>query len=159
MSEVFVEGFGVSVSKKSERLVVKRKGKVIFERPFFDVERVIVATEGAIIYSAAVRPGAGRGELRARRGALQTVCGELVSGVRVPDLRHPRRPHPAQGLRAVQGLRPGAHPVLRLRRGPGPQPARGADAAPHKDPREEAGQHPPNRDTLSGARKAKYALP
>lgn len=51
---MFVEGFGVSVSKKSERLVVKRKGEVIFERPFFDVERVIVATEGAIISSAAV---------------------------------------------------------------------------------------------------------
>ena len=31
MGEVFVEGFGVSVSKKSERLVVKRKGEVIFD--------------------------------------------------------------------------------------------------------------------------------
>ncbi|MGI9049201.1 MAG: CRISPR-associated endonuclease Cas1 [Rubrobacteraceae bacterium] len=54
MSEVFVEGFGVSVGKKSERLVVKRKGEVIFERPFFDVERVIVATEGATVSSSAV---------------------------------------------------------------------------------------------------------
>lgn len=54
MSEVFVEGFGVSVSKKSERLVVKKKGEVVFERPFFDVERVIVATEGATVSSAAV---------------------------------------------------------------------------------------------------------
>ena len=54
MSEVFVEGFGVSVSKKSERLVVKRKGEVIIERPFFDVERVIVATEGATISSSAI---------------------------------------------------------------------------------------------------------
>ena len=51
LGEVFVEGFGVSVSKKSERLVVKKKGEVIFERPFFDVERVIVATEGATISS------------------------------------------------------------------------------------------------------------
>jgi CRISPR-associated protein Cas1 len=54
LGEVFVEGFGVSVSKKSERLVVKRKGEVIFERPFFDVERVIVATEGATISAAAI---------------------------------------------------------------------------------------------------------
>ncbi|MGF1472612.1 MAG: CRISPR-associated endonuclease Cas1 [Rubrobacteraceae bacterium] len=54
MNEVFVEGFGVSVSKKSERLVVKKKGEVVFERPFFDVERVIVATEGATVSSAAV---------------------------------------------------------------------------------------------------------
>ncbi|MEW6637242.1 MAG: CRISPR-associated endonuclease Cas1 [Actinomycetota bacterium] len=54
MGEVFVEGFGVSVSKKSERLVVKRKGEVIFERPFFDVERVIVSTEGATISAAAI---------------------------------------------------------------------------------------------------------
>ena len=54
MSEVLVEGFGVSVSKKSERLVVKRKGEVIFERPFFDVERVIVSTEGASISAAAI---------------------------------------------------------------------------------------------------------
>ncbi|WP_420542129.1 CRISPR-associated endonuclease Cas1 [Rubrobacter radiotolerans] len=54
MSEVFVEGFGVSVGKKSERLVVKRKGEVIFERPFFEVERVIVCTEGATVSSSAV---------------------------------------------------------------------------------------------------------
>lgn len=54
MSEVFVEGYGVSVSKKSERLVVKRKGEVIFERPFFEVERVIVSTEGATISAAAI---------------------------------------------------------------------------------------------------------
>ena len=55
MGEVFVEGFGVSVGKKSERLVVKRKGEVIFERPFFDVDRVIVATEGATVSAAAIR--------------------------------------------------------------------------------------------------------
>jgi len=54
LGEVFVEGFGLSVSKKSERLVVKRKGEVIFERPFFEVERVIVATEGATISSSAI---------------------------------------------------------------------------------------------------------
>jgi CRISP-associated protein Cas1 len=54
VGEVFVEGFGVSVSKKSERLVVKKKGEVIFERPFFDVERVIVSTEGATISAAAI---------------------------------------------------------------------------------------------------------
>ena len=54
MSEVFVEGFGVSVSKRSERLVVKRKGEVIFERAFFEVERVIVSTEGATVSAAAI---------------------------------------------------------------------------------------------------------
>ncbi len=54
MGEVFVEGFGVSVSKKSERLVVKRKGKVVFERPFFEVDRVIVSTEGATVSAAAI---------------------------------------------------------------------------------------------------------
>ncbi len=54
MGEVFVEGFGVSVGKKSERLVVKRKGETIFERPFFEVDRVTVATEGATISSSAV---------------------------------------------------------------------------------------------------------
>lgn len=54
MDEVFVEGFGVSVGKKSERLVVKRKGEVIFERPFFDVDRVTVATEGATISASAI---------------------------------------------------------------------------------------------------------
>src|SRR5215210_707192 len=54
LGEVFVEGFGVSLSKKSERLVVKKKGQVIFERPFFDVERVIVSPEGATISAAAI---------------------------------------------------------------------------------------------------------
>jgi CRISPR/Cas system-associated endonuclease Cas1 len=52
--EVFVEGFGLSVSKKSERLVMKRKGEIIFERPFFNVELVIVATEGTTISSSVV---------------------------------------------------------------------------------------------------------
>ena len=50
--ELFVEGFALSVSKKSERLVMKRE--IIFEPPFFDVERVIVATEGATISSFVV---------------------------------------------------------------------------------------------------------
>jgi CRISPR-associated protein Cas1 len=54
MEEVFVEGFGVSVSKKSERLVVKRKGEVVLERPFFQIERVILATEGATVSAAAI---------------------------------------------------------------------------------------------------------
>ncbi len=54
VGEVFIEGFGVSVSKKSERLVVKRKGEVIFERPFFEVDRVIVSTEGATVSAAAI---------------------------------------------------------------------------------------------------------
>src|SRR5215217_1882635 len=54
MGEVFVEGFGVSVSKKSERLMVKRKGEVIFECPFFQVDRVTVSTEGATISAAAI---------------------------------------------------------------------------------------------------------
>jgi CRISPR-associated protein Cas1 len=54
LGEVFVEGFGVSVSKKSERLVVKKKGEVIFERPFFEVERVIISTEGATVSAAAI---------------------------------------------------------------------------------------------------------
>ena len=34
--------------------MVKKKGEVIFERPFFDVERVIVGTEGATISSSAI---------------------------------------------------------------------------------------------------------
>lgn len=54
MEEVFIDGFGVSVGKKSERLVVKRKGEVVLERPFFDVERVIVATEGATLSASAI---------------------------------------------------------------------------------------------------------
>ncbi|MDQ3386396.1 MAG: CRISPR-associated endonuclease Cas1 [Actinomycetota bacterium] len=54
MGEVFIEGFGVSVGKKSERLVVKKKGEVIFERPFFEVDRVTVATEGATVSASAV---------------------------------------------------------------------------------------------------------
>jgi CRISP-associated protein Cas1 len=72
LGEVFVEGFGVSVSKKSERLVVKRKGEVILERPFFDVERVIVSTEGATISSAAIHEAVKQGipiEFISRSGA------------------------------------------------------------------------------------------
>lgn len=54
LEELVIDGFGAFVGKKSERLVVKLKGEVIFERPFFDVERVIVATGGATISAAAI---------------------------------------------------------------------------------------------------------
>ncbi|HEY9867618.1 MAG TPA: CRISPR-associated endonuclease Cas1 [Candidatus Obscuribacterales bacterium] len=44
--EIVVEEFGVSLSKKSERLQVKRNGKVESEHPFFDVEQVTIASRG-----------------------------------------------------------------------------------------------------------------
>lgn len=61
MEEIFVGGFGVSVGKKSERLVVKQKGVVLSERPFFDIERVIIGTEGATVSAAAIHECARNG--------------------------------------------------------------------------------------------------
>jgi CRISPR/Cas system-associated endonuclease Cas1 len=53
--DVVVTEFGVSLGKKSERLVIRRKGAVIEEYPLFQVSHVIVASNGVALSSDLVR--------------------------------------------------------------------------------------------------------
>ncbi|KAB2952695.1 CRISPR-associated endonuclease Cas1 [Heliorestis acidaminivorans] len=46
---IIVSRFGTSLGKKSETLVVKEKGQVIEEHPFFQVEQVTIMTSGVSI--------------------------------------------------------------------------------------------------------------
>lgn len=44
--EIIVENFGMALSKKSERIQLKRNGKVESEYPFFDIEQITIASRG-----------------------------------------------------------------------------------------------------------------
>ncbi|MGQ5711953.1 CRISPR-associated endonuclease Cas1 [Desulforudis sp. DRI-14] len=46
-----VEDFGVSLGKKSERLLIKQKGQVISETPFRDIEQITIASNGISLSS------------------------------------------------------------------------------------------------------------
>ncbi len=52
---LIVNNFGSFIGKTSERLVVKEKGKVVREVPFFDLRQVTIATSGASLSSDAIR--------------------------------------------------------------------------------------------------------
>lgn len=45
-SYLFVSGFGVRLSKKSERLQIKEENKVVFELPFFKLQTVAIFSKG-----------------------------------------------------------------------------------------------------------------
>ena len=46
---VVVDDFGMGLYKKSERLVIKKKGQVIEEIPFFQIEDIFFMTKGAVL--------------------------------------------------------------------------------------------------------------
>lgn len=50
-SQIVLSGFGIFLSKKSERLIVKKSNKVIYEFPFFRLNEVIVASRGISLSS------------------------------------------------------------------------------------------------------------
>lgn len=54
MHTIILEDFGIFLGKKSDRFVVKKKGKMIAEFPVSHVERVIVSSSGASMSSAAL---------------------------------------------------------------------------------------------------------
>lgn len=60
-SQVVLSGFGIFLSKKSERLIVKKSSKVIYEFPFFRLNEVIVASRGISLSSDLVEELCERG--------------------------------------------------------------------------------------------------
>lgn len=52
---LLINNFGSFIGKTSERLVVKEKGKVVHEIPFYDLKQITVATNGASLSSDAIR--------------------------------------------------------------------------------------------------------
>jgi len=56
-----VDGFGRFIGRTSERIVVKEKGKLVQEVPFFQVEQVLVVGNGVSLSSDLVRDCAERG--------------------------------------------------------------------------------------------------
>jgi len=60
-SQIVLSGFGIFLSKKSERLIVKKSSKVIYEFPFFRLNEVIVASRGMSLSSDLVEELCQRG--------------------------------------------------------------------------------------------------
>ena len=59
-SQLIVSGFGVSLSKRSERIVVRLRRKTLFEIPFHDLQHVHIASRGVslssdLVYELAVQ--------------------------------------------------------------------------------------------------------
>ena len=51
LSYLFVSGFGVSLSKKSERLVIRHQNRIIEEIPFFRLKNIVILSKGVGISS------------------------------------------------------------------------------------------------------------
>ncbi len=54
MQTIILEEFGMFLGKKSERFVIKQKGRAIAEFPATEVERIIISSSGISISSAAI---------------------------------------------------------------------------------------------------------
>ncbi|MHA1929505.1 MAG: CRISPR-associated endonuclease Cas1 [Candidatus Thorarchaeota archaeon] len=54
MDTIILEDFGIFLGKKSNRFIVKKKGKTIGEFPAQNVERIIISSSGASLSSAAL---------------------------------------------------------------------------------------------------------
>lgn len=55
MPELYITDFGVTLGKKSERLVVKEKNQVVMEVPFRDLTQVTIASSGVSLSSDVIR--------------------------------------------------------------------------------------------------------
>ncbi len=51
ISQIIISGFGIFLSKKSERLLVKQAGKAIYEFPLFRISEIIIASKGISLSS------------------------------------------------------------------------------------------------------------
>jgi CRISPR-associated protein Cas1 len=51
---IILDDFGLFLGKKSERFIIRKKGKKIAEFPASDVDRIIIASKGASLSSAAI---------------------------------------------------------------------------------------------------------
>jgi len=79
-SQVLVHGFGVSLGKKSERLVVRLRGKPLVELPLHDLQHVHVVSKGVSLSSDLVQELG----LRGVKLAFATRGGEPVAMLSSP---------------------------------------------------------------------------
>lgn len=61
MKEIYLNNYGQFLGKKSERLVVKEKGKIKREEPFFKINRVIITSKGISLSTDAIEECMKRG--------------------------------------------------------------------------------------------------
>lgn len=47
--DIIVDTYGVSLGKKSERLVIREKGQLVCEKPFFDITQITILSSGVSI--------------------------------------------------------------------------------------------------------------
>src|SRR5690554_4771625 len=61
MSELCLDQYGLSLGKKSERLVVRKKKKVIKEVPLFEISKVLITSKGISLSTDAIEECMKRG--------------------------------------------------------------------------------------------------
>lgn len=59
--DVIVDNYGLSLGKKSERLVLRKKGKIIQETPFFDISQIVISSLGVSLSTDVLRECMERG--------------------------------------------------------------------------------------------------
>ncbi|MGQ9558415.1 MAG: CRISPR-associated endonuclease Cas1 [Desulfurispora sp.] len=77
--EVVVADYGSFVGKKSERLVVKKEGRVVLEVPFYNLRSLVIETSGASISTDCIVECAQRGISIGFLTADGKPCATLVS--------------------------------------------------------------------------------
>jgi len=60
-AQLILSGFGIFLSKRSERLLVKLSGKTVYEFPFFRISEVVVASRGVSLSSDLIKDFCERG--------------------------------------------------------------------------------------------------
>ncbi len=61
ISQIIISGFGVFLSKKSERLIIKKSRKAIYEIPFFRINEIIIVSNGISLSSDLINEVCQRG--------------------------------------------------------------------------------------------------
>ncbi len=59
--DIFIDDFGMSLGKKSERLLIKKKGEVLQETPFFDVSQITISSSGVSLSTDVIQECMERG--------------------------------------------------------------------------------------------------
>lgn len=77
--EVVVADYGSFVGKKSERLVVKKEGRIVLEVPFYDLRSLVIETSGASISTDCIMECARRGISIGFLTSDGKPCATLVS--------------------------------------------------------------------------------
>ena len=53
--DILIDDFGMSLGKKSERLIIKKKGEILQETPFFNISQITISSSGVSLSTDVIR--------------------------------------------------------------------------------------------------------